>query len=178
MPKPLRLLIVEDSESDALLLARLLTKAGFNVTSQRVETRDSMQSALAQDTWDTIVADHNMPQFDAFAAVETLKSSGLDIPFIVASGSIGEETAVALMKAGAADYVMKDKLARLTAVVERELAEAASRRERRQAHRRPADQRGELSPALRSGVRRDLPHRARRRANPGGECRCHHTVWV
>ena len=133
MPTPLCVLIVEDSESDAQLVARLLAKAGYEVTSQRVETRDTMQAALAQGTWDSVVADHNMPEFDAFAALETLQSSGLDIPFIVVSGSIGEEAAVTLMKSGAADYVMKDKLARLTATVERALRDAATRRERRQA---------------------------------------------
>jgi PAS domain S-box-containing protein len=133
MLNPLRLLIVEDSESDASLLVRLFTRADYQVTSQRVETRDSLQAALAQDAWDCVIADHNMPDLDAFSALETLQSSGLDIPFIVASGSIGEETAVALMKSGAADYVMKDKMTRLTAVVERELRDAAARRERRQA---------------------------------------------
>jgi PAS domain S-box-containing protein len=133
MPIPLRVLIVEDSESDAALLVRLFTKANYQVTSQRVETRDSLRAALAQDDWDCVIADHNMPDLDAFAALETLQSTGLDIPFIVASGSLGEETAVALMKSGAADYVMKDKMARLTAVTERELRDAATRRERRQA---------------------------------------------
>jgi PAS domain S-box-containing protein len=133
MPNPLRVLIVEDSESDALLIARLLGKVGYEVTSHRVETRDDMQAALEQGTWDSVVADHKMPEFDAFAALETLQSSGLDIPFIVASGSIGEETAVALMKSGAADYVMKDNMARLTVVMDRELRDSASRRERRQA---------------------------------------------
>jgi PAS domain S-box-containing protein len=133
MLNPLRVLIVEDSESDAALLVRLFSRANYQVTSQRVDTRDSLRAALAQDTWDCVIADHNMPDLDAFAALEILQSSELDIPFIVASGSIGEETAVALMKSGAADYVMKDKMARLVAVVQRELGDVASRRERRRA---------------------------------------------
>lgn len=133
MLKPLSVLIVEDSESDAQLAVRLFGKAGYQVTSLRVETRGAMAAALAHGAWDSVIADHSMPEFDAFAALETLQSTGLDIPFIVVSGHIGEETAVALMKAGAADYVKKDNLGRLTAAVERELREAATRREHRQA---------------------------------------------
>jgi PAS domain S-box-containing protein len=133
MSDQLRVLTVEDSESDAELIARRLQQAGYDPVYDRVETADEMKMALAMQGWDLVIADYNLPRFSAPAALETLKASGQDLPFIVVSGTIGEEKAVAMMKAGAHDYVMKDNLARLAPVVARELGEAEERRERRRA---------------------------------------------
>jgi PAS domain S-box-containing protein/putative nucleotidyltransferase with HDIG domain len=133
MSNQLRVLSVEDSESDAGLIARRLQRAGYDLVLDRVETADAMTIALSIQNWDLIIADYNLPRFSAPAALETLKASGQDLPFIVVSGTIGEEKAVAMMKAGAHDYVMKDNLARLVPVVVRELGEAQERRERRRA---------------------------------------------
>ncbi len=130
---PLRVLLVEDSESDAALIVRQLGKAGYAVSQERVETAGQMRAALEGPEWDIVIADYSLPEFDAPAALVILQQTGLDLPFIIVSGHIGEETAVALMRAGAHDYLMKDHLARLAPVVERELGEARMRRERRRA---------------------------------------------
>ena len=130
----LRILIVEDSEDDVLLVVRALKKAGLELVHKRVETRRAMQDALESEPWEMIVSDHVMPEFDSFQALDVLKRSGLDIPFILVSGSIGEEVAVETMKAGVHDFVMKDKLARLAPAVMRELKEAENRREKKAAH--------------------------------------------
>src|SRR5688500_15911549 len=95
-----------------------------------------MEEALSGRTWDIILSDYSMPHFSAMAALETLKASGLDIPFIVISGTIGEETAVAALKGGAHDFLVKDKLARLIPAIERELRDAEARRSRREAESR------------------------------------------
>ena len=131
MSTPLRVLLVEDSESDAALIVRHLTMADYDVRWERVETAGQMRAALEQPDWDIVIADYMLPGFDAPAALAILQQTGLDLPFAVVSGHIGEETAVALMKAGAHDYLMKNHLARLAPVVERELGEARMRRERR-----------------------------------------------
>jgi PAS domain S-box-containing protein len=132
--KPLlRLLQVEDSESDAALIVRVLQRAGFAVESKQVESASAMREALSGQPWDAIVADYHVPQFEAPASLRTLQSTGFDIPFIVVSGAMGTELAVAMMKAGAHDYLMKDDLARLAPAVEREIREAVIRQQRRQA---------------------------------------------
>jgi diguanylate cyclase (GGDEF)-like protein len=131
--RPLQVLIVEDSEDDALLVMRVLTRGGYLPRHRRVYTADAMRRALAAARWDLVIADHNMPQFSSTAALEVLQESGFDIPFIIVSGSIGEDIAVEAMKAGAHDYVLKDNLARLVPAVERELREAHVRQERHQA---------------------------------------------
>ena len=128
---PLAVLIVEDSERDAQLIVYLLKKAGYGVVSERVETADQMRSALEKRTWDIVISDYSLPQFDGHTALELLKEKQQDIPFIVVSGAIGEETAVALMKAGAHDYLMKSNLARLAPAVVRELGQAEVRREQK-----------------------------------------------
>jgi signal transduction histidine kinase len=133
MGKPIRVLIVEDSENDALLLLRELRRGGFEPEFERVDTADSMVRALAKHTWDLVIADYIMPHFSGIAALELLKETGLDIPFIVVSGRIGEDVAVAAMKAGAHDYMMKGNLKRLNPSIERELREAEVRCERRRA---------------------------------------------
>ncbi len=133
MDIPLRLLIIEDSERDVALEVRALEAAGYRVTYAVAETAAEMKAALIKQAFDIVISDHSLPQFDAPGALAVLKQSGLDIPFIIVSGFIGEETAVALMKAGAHDYIEKDKLSRLISVVRRELEEAESRRERKKA---------------------------------------------
>src|SRR5437588_7430501 len=131
MNKPLQILIVEDSENDAELLKLELERAGYEPHCQRVETPQALSAALDRQGWDLVVADYIMPQFNGLAALALVKQKGLDLPFIIVSGHITDDTAVAAMKAGAHDYVMKDNLARLGPAVERELREAEVRRERR-----------------------------------------------
>jgi DNA-binding response OmpR family regulator/anti-sigma regulatory factor (Ser/Thr protein kinase) len=131
MSIPLRVLIVEDSEDDAALLLRELRRGGYNPTFARVDTPTAMSAALAQQAWDIVIADYAMPHFNAPAALTLVQESGLDLPFIVVSGAIGDATAVAAMQAGAQDYIMKDNLARLNPAIERELREATERRERK-----------------------------------------------
>jgi DNA-binding NtrC family response regulator len=128
MGNPLNVLIVEDSASDAAMMARLLRKAGYDVRDERVETASEMRAALEKQAWDVIICDYRLPQFDAPAALTLLQETGLDTPFLVVSGTVGEETAVAMMKVGAHDYLMKDRLTRLAPAVERELREARTRR--------------------------------------------------
>ncbi len=131
VPRPLRILLIEDSEFDATLLLRLLAKAGYDLYHERVETAEQLSDALNRP-WDLIIADYNLPQFSAPDALEMIKTAGRDIPFVIVSGGIGETTAVAAMKAGASDYLMKDNLTRLLPVVERELREAENREGKRQ----------------------------------------------
>ena len=133
MSKPLRLLQIEDSESDADMILRLLMQAGFEVFSQRVEDAEGLRHALEDPTWDVIIADYHLPGFDAPGALRILQECGHDIPCIVVSGKMGEDTAVEMMKSGAHDYLTKNNLTRLVPAVERELAEAAARRESKQA---------------------------------------------
>ncbi len=136
MGAAIRVLIVEDSEDDALLIERALRQGGFEPAVERVETPAAMAAALDRQTWDAVIADYSLPRFSAPDALALLKTRGLDLPFIVISGSIGEDIAVATMKAGAHDYIMKGDLARLVPAIERELREAAGRRERRLAEER------------------------------------------
>ena len=133
MNKKLSVIIIEDSESDMELIVRQFKKADYNISYERVETAAQMISALERQSWDLVIADYNLPEFDASSALTILQKYGLDIPFIVVSGIIGEETAIALMKAGAHDCIMKNKLARLIPAVNRELSEAQTRRERQEA---------------------------------------------
>jgi PAS domain S-box-containing protein len=123
MNEKLRVLIVEDSESDAALDIRALEQAGYKTLHERVEDAKQMESALRKQTWDVVIVDHCLPQMDSFRALELMKEKGLDIPVIVVSGAIGEETAVMIVKAGAKDYVMKHNLVRLAPAVEREIRE-------------------------------------------------------
>ena len=133
MNRPLQVLVIEDSEDDAALLEIELQRAGYAPACHRIETSEALSSALEREEWDLVIADYHLPRFDALAALALVKGRGLDLPFIIVSGYITEETAVAAMKAGAHDYVMKDNLARLGQAVERELREAEVRRERRRA---------------------------------------------
>lgn len=129
----LKILHVEDSERDAALLARHLTRTGYELAVTRVDMAEAMQAALLRETWDLILCDYSMPQFDALSALAVKNESGLDLPFIIISGTIGEEVAVQAMVAGANDYLMKDSLARLVPAVEREMQEARNRAARRRA---------------------------------------------
>ena len=133
MSTPLRALVVEDSEDDALLLARELQRGGYDVTFERVDTPTGMSAALDQETWDAVLVDYAMPHFSVPAALALLKERGLDLPFIIVSGAVGEEAAVAALHAGAHDFISKSNLARLIPAVERELRETEVRREHRQA---------------------------------------------
>ncbi len=129
----LRLLIVEDSPDDAELVASELRRGGLRPVVRRVDTRSEMERALREEEWDAVVADNTMPRFSAKGALDVLRESGLDLPFVIVSGSIGEAEAVAGMKAGAHDYVMKWNLARLAPALKREIVEAHTRAQRRRA---------------------------------------------
>ncbi|TVQ08320.1 MAG: EAL domain-containing protein [Leptolyngbya sp. DLM2.Bin27] len=131
--EPLRALIVEDCDDDLVLLVRELCRGGFAPTWVQVQTAVDFSAALAAGGWDVVFSDHHLPHFSAPAALEVLQHSGYDLPFIVVSGTVGEATAVDMMRAGAHDYVMKDNLSRLVEAVRREVREAHSRRDRRQA---------------------------------------------
>src|SRR5690242_3063070 len=103
----LRVLFVEDSLADAFLLERALTRGGFRVVSERVDTADAMRRTLDEREWDLVLADHSMPQFNSTEALQILKEKNLDLPFIIVSGHIDEKTAIAAMGSGAHDYIMK-----------------------------------------------------------------------
>ena len=129
-----KVLLVEDSEDDALLLVRELRRGGYDPHYERVDTAGDMETALDGQNWDLVIADHSMPAFSSSAALELLRRKGfVDLPFIIVSGYIGEDAAVEIMKAGAHDFIMKDNLTRLNTAIERELREAEVRRERRRA---------------------------------------------
>lgn len=135
--KPLRVLLVEDSADDALILERHLRRAGFDPDVTRVETAEEMRSALESgaEDWDVVLADYNLPTFSAPEALQLLKSTQYHIPFIMMSGAISDETAVEALRAGAHDYISKQNLARLIPAIEREIAEAIIRRHKRAAER-------------------------------------------
>jgi len=133
---PLRVLLVEDVIDDAALLQRELERAGYSVALERVETAEAMSTALCSGAWDVVLSDYKLPAFGAPEALRLCQRAGLDAPFIVVSGSIGEDSAVDIIKSGAHDYVMESQLTRLAAAIARELGEAAVRRERRSAEER------------------------------------------
>ena len=132
MSQALRVLIVEDSVEDTFFIVRELQRGGFVVSFERVETRLGMQAALTGQSWDLIISDYSLPQFGGPAALALYQQSGLDIPFIIVSGAIGEDRAVELVKSGAHDYVMKDNLSRLVPAVQHELQAVQTRRIRKQ----------------------------------------------
>jgi PAS domain S-box-containing protein len=134
--RPLQVLLVEDDQDDAELLLLELRRGGYEPVSERVETAETMQEALDRQAWDIVICDHAMPGFSSRAALALVKERHLDLPFIIVSGHIGEDEAVAVMKAGAHDYLMKDRLARLAPAVERELRETEVRRARKQSEER------------------------------------------
>ncbi|MCX7045669.1 MAG: response regulator [Candidatus Sumerlaeota bacterium] len=140
MSSPLRVLFVEDNEDDVLLVALELRRAGYDVAQRRVQTAEAMREALAQERWDVVVSDFAMPQFNGLQALDIARAYDEDIPFLIVSGAIGEETAAGLMRSGAQDYVMKGNYARLIPAIERELREAESRRK----HKRAQEERRRL----------------------------------
>ncbi len=158
MDEPIAVLMVEDSEDDALLTALELRRGGFELTLERVETADGFQAALNKRQWDVIISDYRLPRFDAPTALNIFQQNQLDCPFIIVSGTIGEEVAVAMMKAGAHDYLMKGNLARLPEAVRREVREATMRDERRQAdiQLRQTAEREQLIRLMTERIRRSL----------------------
>ncbi len=133
MNTPLLVLVIEDFEDDMLLMLRELRRGGYTLQHLRVETPAEMEAALDRQDWDIVIADYTLPMFSAPAALKLLQQKQRDLPFIIVSGTIGEETAVAAMKAGAHDYIVKGQLTRLLPAVERELREAKERRKRQDA---------------------------------------------
>ncbi|HSA54337.1 MAG TPA: response regulator, partial [Gemmatimonadaceae bacterium] len=133
MTEYLRVLIVEDSPEDTRQLIRVLSRGGYAPVYERVDSQASMERALERESWDLVISDHSVHDFDALAALNVLRASERDIPFILMSGTIGERRAVQLMKAGAHDYIDKTRPGRLLPVIRRELAEARERQARRSA---------------------------------------------
>jgi signal transduction histidine kinase len=133
MSAPLRVLIVEDSEDDVRLLLHELRRGGFEPLHERVETAKALRAALARQDWDIVISDYAIPSFSGLKAFEIVRASGIDLPFIFVSGTIGEDVAVATMKAGAHDYLLKGNLKQLVPAIQRELLEAAHRKERNRA---------------------------------------------
>ncbi len=133
METPLKLLLIEDSPADALLLTRELSKGGYAPLVTRVETAEAMLAELETDQWDLIISDYRMPLFSGPDALALLKKQGIDLPFIIVSGTIGEVNAVDAMLAGANDYVMKNNMTRLVPAIRREIADAHSRAAHREA---------------------------------------------
>ena len=136
MSDTIRVLIVEDSADDCQLVLDAMDRGGFQTRHERVETREAMQEALIREEWDIIISDFRMPHFSGLEALELVRELGIDIPFVLISGTIGEEIAVTAMKAGAHDYLMKNNLQRLGPVIKRELEETEVRRDRRIAEER------------------------------------------
>jgi two-component system, cell cycle sensor histidine kinase and response regulator CckA len=132
MSSPLRVLVVEDSVDDTFFIVRELQRGGFNVSFERVETYAAMIEALEGRTWDLIISDYSMPLFGGAAALALYLEKGVEAPFIMVSGAMGEDRAVEMLKAGAHNYVMKDNLSRLVPAVKQELAAARERRNRMQ----------------------------------------------
>jgi len=133
MNRTIKVLFLEDSEDDVLLVERHLTRGGYTVESKRVDTPDAFRVALRRDAWDVVLSDYSLPGLSALSAITIFKEHGLDIPFLVVSGAVGEETAVEVLKSGAHDVLIKNNLARLVPAVEREIRDAAERRGRRKA---------------------------------------------
>ena len=133
MDKRLRILIVEDSEEDAELLIRQISRSGYQVVFERVDTVEAMRAMLAQASWNLIIADQFMPRFKASEALALLQTTGLDVPLLVVTGQWSEDEAAAIMRAGARDFIRKENLSRLIPAIERELLDAETRQARRQA---------------------------------------------
>jgi signal transduction histidine kinase len=129
--KRLRVLLVEDSADDEELLLRELRSGGYDVVHERVDTEAAMMGALARESWDVILSDYALPQFSGLTALAIVRAAALDLPFIIVSGTVGEEAAVSAMRSGANDYVFKGSLGRLSPAIDRELRDAAIRAERR-----------------------------------------------
>jgi two-component system, cell cycle sensor histidine kinase and response regulator CckA len=149
--KKLRVLNIEDSEDDSFFLLRHLKGCGYQVEWERVDSIEGIKAALAEREWDILISDFQMPGLNGLIALEVLKESGLDLPFIVISGTIGEDIAIQAMIAGVNDYLMKDNLGRLAPAIERELQEAANRKARREAEKNLLKSEKRLQLALSAG---------------------------
>jgi two-component system cell cycle sensor histidine kinase/response regulator CckA len=136
MATPLRVLIIEDSENDCRLLLSALQRGGYDVSHKRVYDAEALGEGLEEAQWDIVISDYSMPGFKGTDALAMVRKKGLDVPFVFLSGTIGEETAVNAMRAGAQDYVIKGKAARLLPAIQRELREAEARHERKQLEQR------------------------------------------
>lgn len=146
---PLRLLLIDDSDDDVLVLLSELSKGGIEPVCKRIDAPAALSAALTSRDWDFIICEYIMPSFSGLEALRLVKESGLDIPFIIVSGNIGEETAVEIMKAGAHDYIVKGNLARLVPAIRREIEEAEGRRRRKQAEDNLRKRESELKEAQR-----------------------------
>ena len=149
--RSLRILIIEDSDDDAQLVLREMRRLGYEVEYERVETSEDLHTALSSGFWDLLLCDYSLPHMNAPQALAIVKSTGLDLPFIIISGTIGEESAVSALKAGAHDFIIKGKYARLGPAIERELGDVQIRRERRQAEIALREKEHLLSEAQRIG---------------------------
>ncbi len=144
MREPLRVLLVEDNEDDALLLVEELRAGGFAPQYARVQTEQELRESLAQNSWELVLADYTLPNFSGVGALRTIRQSGQDIPFIIVSGTVSEQQAIDMMREGAHDFILKQSLARLVPAVRRELGEAAGRRERRRVEEALREQEAQL----------------------------------
>jgi putative two-component system response regulator len=133
----LRVLIVDDSDDDAKLMISKLRSEGYDPKWSRVDTSESMKRALEREEWDVILCDYKMPLFSVHAALKVVQEKNIDIPFILVSGAIGEDTAMAAVKSGAHDYVMKGNLCKLPVTIEKELSEAKIRRKKKKSDETP-----------------------------------------
>jgi len=141
--------LLEDSETDEALLLRALHREGYDVTHRRIETADALRDALVNGAWDVVLSDYTMPHLTVGESLSILHEKAIDIPFIIVSGSIGEEMAASAMKAGAHDFFLKDRVPRLGSAIERELREADVRRDRRAALERLKEREAQLEEAVR-----------------------------
>ncbi len=169
MKTHLRVLHIEDSEDDALLVLRELRRCGYEPEAYRVQTAAEMTNAVHGGKWDVVISDYVMPRFSGLDALRLLRESGVDLPFIIVSGKIGEDVAVEAMKAGAHDYILKGNLARLGPAIARELRDAETRHGRRMAdealkrayeelEEKVRDRTAELSEAN-AALREEIEHR-------------------
>ncbi len=149
---PLLILIVDDSPSDAKLITRALQRGGLAVETERVDTAQAMRAAFERRAFDAVISDWSMPTFSAPGALGVLREFELDLPFIIVSGTVGEEAAVEAMRFGAHDYVLKDRLTRLPPALERELREAERRRQKRAAERALVASEARLQRLAQSGI--------------------------
>jgi two-component system sensor histidine kinase/response regulator len=164
MSTPRRILMVEDSADDADLTARALWRSGCELTFERVETPEAMRAALLWEKWDLVIADYSMPHFNGLAALKLVQEQGLDLPFILVSGTVGEEVAVEAMRCGADDYVLKNNLMRLPLAVERELRDFEMRKRAEEEANRARDRVRDLAletARLRSDFLASMSHEIR-----------------